>query len=156
MPKRDVLADLIAIKERSGRRGGRIPDDRDLQRLREIWEQWTGPKETLAELLPARLVTLVEMFCRRWVQKLIDYGAPYDERATDLKVEIKFDLALVACMLNLSAWVFCFPTACLLPASPELQASLTFYSITISSLGSHGCGRGRKGSTKAMRAPLPY
>ena len=25
MPKRDVLADLIAIKERSGRRGGRIP-----------------------------------------------------------------------------------------------------------------------------------
>jgi hypothetical protein len=73
----------------------RIPDDRDLQRLREIWEQWTGPKETLAELLPARLVTLVEMFCRRWVQKLIDYGAPYDERATDLKVEVKFDLALV-------------------------------------------------------------
>jgi hypothetical protein len=29
------------------------------------------------------------------VQKLINHGAPYDERATELKVDVKFDLALV-------------------------------------------------------------
>jgi hypothetical protein len=29
------------------------------------------------------------------IWKLIDHGAPYDERATELKVDVKFDLALV-------------------------------------------------------------
>jgi hypothetical protein len=98
MARRDLLADLIAIKERSGRRGGRVPDDRDLQQVKEMWEAWSGSKEPLAILIPARLVTLIEMFCRRWVEKLIDRGTPYDERATNLKVEVKFDLALVRSM----------------------------------------------------------
>jgi uncharacterized protein YecT (DUF1311 family) len=95
MAKRDLLSDLIAIKQRSGIRGGRIPDWIDLQELKNLWETWSGPKEPIARLLPARLVTLIEVFSRSWVQKLINHGAPYDERATELKVDVKFDLALV-------------------------------------------------------------
>jgi hypothetical protein len=45
-------------------------------------------------LLPARIVTLIEVFCRYWVEKLIDFGSPYAERAIDLKTDIKYDLAL--------------------------------------------------------------
>jgi uncharacterized protein YecT (DUF1311 family) len=95
MAKRDLLSDLIAIKQRSGIRGGRIPDWVDLQEVKDVWEKWSGPKEPIAHLLPARLVTLIEVFSRSWVQKLINHGTPYDERATELKVDVKFDLALV-------------------------------------------------------------
>jgi uncharacterized protein YecT (DUF1311 family) len=42
-----------------------------------------------------RYVTLLEVFCRYWVQKLIDSGSPYVERAVGLKADVKYDLALV-------------------------------------------------------------
>ncbi len=61
----------------------------------EDWAKWTGPKELVASLLPARIVTLVEVFCRYWIQRLIDHGAPYVERAAGLKVDVKYDLQLV-------------------------------------------------------------
>jgi len=61
----------------------------------EDWAKWTGPKELIANLLPARIVTLVEVFCRYWIQKLIDHGPPYVERAASLKVDVKYDLQLV-------------------------------------------------------------
>ena len=47
MPRRYLLADLIAIKERSGRRGGRIPDDRDLEQVKEVWEAWQDRRNHL-------------------------------------------------------------------------------------------------------------
>jgi hypothetical protein len=92
---RQNIHELMALKKRSGRRGGRFPDANDIGRLREAWANCTGPKELFASLLPARLVTLVEVFCQYWVQKLIEHGPPYDERAIDLKVNIKYDLPLV-------------------------------------------------------------
>jgi hypothetical protein len=95
MARRDRIGELIAIKERSGRRGGRFPDQRDLTQLKEAWDNWTGSKELFSSLIPARIVTLIEVFCRYWVQKLIDHGSPYDERAIELKTDIKYDLSLV-------------------------------------------------------------
>ena len=92
---RQNVDELIALKKRSGRRGGRFPDGNDIGRLREAWANCTGSKELFASLLPARLVTLIEIFCRYWVQKLIEHGSPYDERAIDLKISIKYDLPLV-------------------------------------------------------------
>jgi hypothetical protein len=94
MAQRDRVAELIAIKERSGRRGGRFPDFSDVHKLKEAWDGWTEPKELFGSLLPARLVTLIEVFCRYWVQKLIDRGSPYVEHAVDLKVDVKYDLTL--------------------------------------------------------------
>jgi hypothetical protein len=92
---RQNIDELMALKKRSGRRGGRFPDGFDVGRLREAWAHCNGSKELFASLLPARLVTLIEVFCRYWVQKLIEHGPPYDERAIDLKVNIKYDLPLV-------------------------------------------------------------
>ena len=94
MAKRDRFSELIEIKKRSGKRGGRFPDANDVGRL-EDWAKWTGPKELVASLLPARVVTLVEVFCRYWIQRLIDHGPPYVERAAGLKVDVKYDLQLM-------------------------------------------------------------
>jgi uncharacterized protein YecT (DUF1311 family) len=96
MVRRDHLAELMERKKRSGRRGGRFPDIDDVQKLRQAWANCTdGPKELFASLLPARIATLTEVFCRYWVQKLIEHGSPYDERAIDLTINIKYDLPLV-------------------------------------------------------------
>jgi hypothetical protein len=92
---RQNIDELIALKKRSGRRGGRFPSGFDIMRLRDAWASSTDPKELFASLLPARVVTLIEVFCRYWVQRLIDQGAPYDERAIDLKINIKYDLPLI-------------------------------------------------------------
>ena len=73
---RQNIDELLALKKRSGRRGGRFPDGNDVGRLREAWANCTGSKELFASLLPARLVTLIEVFCRYWVQKLIEHGPP--------------------------------------------------------------------------------
>ena len=45
--------------------------------------------------MPARIATLIEVFSRYWVQKLIEHGTPFDERAIELKINIKYDLPLV-------------------------------------------------------------
>jgi len=95
MVRRDRISELIARRERSGRRGGRFPDLKDLADLQDAFDNYTGPKELLASLLPARIVTLLEVFCRYWIQIMIDHGTPYDERAINLKADVKYDLALV-------------------------------------------------------------
>jgi hypothetical protein len=95
MASRERIRELLAVKERSGRRGGRFPSSGDMDQLRQIWDQWAGPRELLASLLPARIVTLIEVFCRHWLIKLIDHGSPYMERAGNLRSEIKYDFDLV-------------------------------------------------------------
>lgn len=51
-------------------------------------------QQLLDELIPARIVTLLEVFVRTWIEELIDKGAPYVERAASLKAEIKYDFAI--------------------------------------------------------------
>jgi hypothetical protein len=38
-------------------------------------------QQLLDELIPARIVTLLEVFVRTWIEDLVDKGAPYVERA---------------------------------------------------------------------------
>jgi hypothetical protein len=93
--QRDRVAQLMAIKKRSGRKGGRFPDTSDVDQLRELWLNSTESKEMIAALLPTRLVTLIEVFSRYWIERLVDHGSPYVERAVDLKLSTKIDLPLV-------------------------------------------------------------
>jgi uncharacterized protein YecT (DUF1311 family) len=97
MARRDRLTQFAGIMERRGRRGGRFPDLHDVQKLKDAWaENETTDRAILfASLLPARIVTFIEVFCRYWVQKLVDHGSPYDERAVDLKAAIQYDHELV-------------------------------------------------------------
>jgi hypothetical protein len=95
MARRDRVSELTAIKKRAGRGGGRFPDHWDVEKLKAAWEDLSDRKELIGSLLPARLVTLLEVFCRYWVQKLIDSGPPYVERAVELKADVRYDLTLV-------------------------------------------------------------
>jgi hypothetical protein len=90
MAKKTRIAEILAIAKRGDR-----PTSFDLERLRRFWEErrLNGPDE-LDGLLPARIVTLIEVFARSWIEQLIDHDAPYLERSANLKVEIKYDFAV--------------------------------------------------------------
>jgi hypothetical protein len=66
MARRDRVRELTAIQKRAGRRGGRFPDNWDVEKLKNAWDGLTDRKELIGSLLPARLVTLLEVFCRYW------------------------------------------------------------------------------------------
>jgi hypothetical protein len=45
-----------------------------------------------------RAVTLLEVFSREWVARLVDHGAPYVQRAEPLTKSVKFDFLLSAAL----------------------------------------------------------
>lgn len=97
MARRDRLTEYREIIERRGRRGGRFPSHYDIRQLKNLWaahEAHDGAT-LIAGLIPARIVTFIEVFCRYWVQNLIDHGPPYADRAIDLKADVKYDHELV-------------------------------------------------------------
>jgi uncharacterized protein YecT (DUF1311 family) len=90
---RDRIAELLAIKQRAGKYK-RIPRKSDLDRLKEVWDKQLKGVDPSDEFIPIRIVTILEVFVRHWIETLIDYGAPYVERASKLKVDIKYDFAV--------------------------------------------------------------
>jgi uncharacterized protein YecT (DUF1311 family) len=90
---RDRIAELLAIKQRAGKYK-RIPSRSDLDRLKEVWDKQLKGIDPTDELIPIRIVTILEVFMRHWIETLVDYGAPYVERASKLKVDIKYDFAV--------------------------------------------------------------
>jgi hypothetical protein len=64
MARRDRIGELIAIKKRSGRRGGVMPSVTDVRQLKLALDKSPEPKYLFASLLPARIITLIEVFCR--------------------------------------------------------------------------------------------
>jgi len=66
----------------------------EIDRLSDAWEGSLKDQPLAAQLVPARIVTVLEVFFRDWVERLIDHGPPYLERAAALKLDLKFDYAL--------------------------------------------------------------
>ncbi len=94
MPAQNRLAQVLAIRQRAGRK--RRPSQWDLEHLQKVWEEQLVDIDPADELVPIRIVTLLEAFLRAWVETLVDHGAPYVERAANLKVDLKFDFAIAA------------------------------------------------------------
>jgi hypothetical protein len=89
MPRQDRIAEILAIAKRKS-----ASSSYDLERLRDTWQTKFKSLKEVDDLLPARIVTIIEVFARSWVQILIDHGAPYVERAAKLKAEMKYDFAI--------------------------------------------------------------
>jgi hypothetical protein len=90
---RDHISEVLAIKQRAGKYR-RIPSHFDLVALKKTWEtqlKGVGPSD---ELIPIRIVTMIEVFLRHWIETFIDHGAPYVERASKLGANIKYDFAI--------------------------------------------------------------
>jgi hypothetical protein len=90
---RDRIEELLSIKQRAGKYR-RVPSYGDLSTLRMFWEENERVGSPIAELIPVRIVTLIEVFLRHWIQVLVDHGAPYVERAAKLNANIKYDFAI--------------------------------------------------------------
>lgn len=93
MAHRDRLNEILEIKKRSGRHKRRT-FRWDLERLGRMRASEGEDQQLLDELIPVRIVTLLEVFVRTWIEELVDKGAPYVERAASLKAEIKYDFAI--------------------------------------------------------------
>jgi Lysozyme inhibitor LprI len=91
---RDRIAELLLIRQRAGKYK-RAPSTSDLDRLKDIWDKQLKGIDPTDELIPIRIVTILEVFIRHWVETLIDHGAPYVERVSKLKVDVKYDFAIV-------------------------------------------------------------
>src|SRR5882672_7208576 len=93
MSSRNPIMEMMAISTRAG---SRIPpSEYDIRRLRELWDSELKDIEDVDCWIPIRLVTMLEVFLRHWVERLVDFGAPYVERASKLKLDLKFDFAIV-------------------------------------------------------------
>jgi hypothetical protein len=90
---RDRIEELLSIKQRAGKYK-RVPTYGDLVTLRTFWEQNKQHSSPASELIPVRIVTLIEVFLRYWIQVLVDHGAPFVERAAKLNANIKYDFAI--------------------------------------------------------------
>jgi hypothetical protein len=97
MSKRDRLSEIVAIKQRGGARRRRIADLNDLVQLKKLWAATRDDtREIISNLLPIRIVTLIEVLCRYSLEILIDReSSPYAERAARLKIDLKFDFDMV-------------------------------------------------------------
>jgi uncharacterized protein YecT (DUF1311 family) len=92
---RDRVSELMSIKERAGRDFS-PPSEYDLTQLEITWHEKLKGISPADELVPIRIVTILEVFGRRWIGKLINFGAPYVERAAKLKVDVKYDFAIAS------------------------------------------------------------
>jgi uncharacterized protein YecT (DUF1311 family) len=90
---RDRVSELILIKQRAGKYK-RVPSHHDIIELGNIWETRLKGFSPSDELVPIRIVTMLEVFLRHWIETFIDHGAPYVERASMLGPNIKYDFAI--------------------------------------------------------------
>ncbi len=91
---RDRIAELMTMRQRAGGKYKRCPSYTDLASLKVSWQANRKQIPELSDLLPARAVTLLEVFLRRWLERLIDFGSPYVERASKLNLSLKFDFPI--------------------------------------------------------------
>ncbi|MGY4433581.1 hypothetical protein ACVWWO_006058 [Bradyrhizobium sp. F1.13.1] len=82
------------MKQRAGGKYKRRPSHGELADLKRSWETNAKKIPELADLMPVGAVTLLEVFLRRWLESLIDAGAPYVERASKLNLNLKFDFPI--------------------------------------------------------------
>jgi uncharacterized protein YecT (DUF1311 family) len=91
---RDRIAELQTMKQRAGGKYKRCPSYQDMVNLKSSWQANSQSFSELTALVPVRAVTLLEVFLRRWLERLIDKGAPYVERASKLNLNLKFDFPI--------------------------------------------------------------
>jgi uncharacterized protein YecT (DUF1311 family) len=91
---RDRIAELLTMKMRAGGKYKRCPSYQDMAHLRSSWSANSQGFSDLPIWVPVRAVTLLEVFLRRWLERLIDTGSPYVERAAKLNLNLKFDFPI--------------------------------------------------------------
>jgi hypothetical protein len=86
---------VLEVKTREGHRATWFPPGAaPIDELASLWRSRKEQLVSLADFFPTRLVTLIEVFTRRWLERLIDHGQPYLGNAADLERQgMKLDFA---------------------------------------------------------------
>ncbi|WP_458790910.1 lysozyme inhibitor LprI family protein [Yoonia sp. MH D7] len=86
------------IIEWRGRRGFQSGAAFDIKnRLDDLSKAWrNSPSPYMAEFVPMRISTCIEVYARELVRELTDAGSPYADQATKLVKNAKLDLAFAA------------------------------------------------------------
>ena len=71
------------LEELRARRSGEISTE-GIDALLNSWNNTSKSLTTFTDFYPMRAVTLLEVFTRNWLGKLVDHGAPFLERAAKL------------------------------------------------------------------------
>jgi hypothetical protein len=95
MAPRDRIQEIVEIRQRSVKHVSSLSKF-DLDHLADVWHQQLKQVEVADELVPIRIVTILEVFVRGWIEKLIDQGGPYVGRAAKLSAGLKFDFAIAS------------------------------------------------------------
>ena len=86
---------LIEWRERRGFQSGAAFDIKN--RLDDLGKAWrNSPSLYMAEFIPMRITTCIEVYVRELVRELIDAGNPYLDQAVRLVKNAKLDLAFAA------------------------------------------------------------
>jgi uncharacterized protein YecT (DUF1311 family) len=84
MSKRDAVGEVLEVKSREGRGHEALPGSYPFDELNRLWTKDKEHLRRVTDFFPMRIVTLIEVFTRRWLEKLIDHGTPYLENAAAL------------------------------------------------------------------------
>lgn len=95
MSPRDRIQEISELRRRGGWKPGFGLPSR-VEDFQRTWKEHRTRGQALADFVPIRLVTFLEVFVRSWVVVLVDHGPPFIERAETLskKVNLKFDYAI--------------------------------------------------------------
>ena len=95
MARETLLDQIAAVKSRRGDYPATWVNY-ELDRLKDFTVSFKTPNEFLADFVPIRLVTLIEVFVREQVREFVDHGEPYASRSKNLCNNVKFDFLLAS------------------------------------------------------------
>lgn len=94
---RDKLTEIAGVRMR----GKGLGHWRGMSEITALVDGWNGAVRVPPQFIVIRLVTILEVFTREWVAKIIDAGDPYTTRGADLvKGTLKIDFALARALVG--------------------------------------------------------
>jgi hypothetical protein len=94
VPSQATLQNILHVRSRA--LGHPSLSKTKINDLANAWKSTLSTQPLAEELVPARIVTILEVFVRDWVEQLVDHGSSFFERAAKLKLDLTFDYNLVS------------------------------------------------------------
>src|SRR3546814_10546392 len=92
---RSAAKEILERKSRGGTQFGRISLSH-IRALQHMWEKHSNTSEVFSDLIPIKMVTLLEVFVRDAIRDIVDSGQTYIERAEKLSKGDRIDLLFAA------------------------------------------------------------
>ena len=100
MPKQSIIAQIESVRVRAGR-SSTASTLVQFEALNRLWAGKREHLEVVRDFFPMRIVTLLDVFLRQWIEILVDHGSPYAERGEKLwRQSAKLDYSILLATRN--------------------------------------------------------